>query len=331
MTETAVEALTEPDAASELAHLAREIAHHDRLYHQQDAPEITDADYDALRRRNAAIEARFPHLIRPDSPSSRVGGAPESGFAKLRHRVPMLSLDNAMNAEEFAEFCARARRFLGLPAGAELEFVAEPKIDGLSINLTYEHGRFVHGATRGDGTIGEDVTANLRTMKSVPTKLQGHAPALIEIRGEVFMTKADFLAMNEAQAKAGHKVFANPRNAAAGSLRQLDAKITAGRPLSLFAYAMGETSEPVAATHWEYLQRLRQWGFDVNPLSQRVPDEAAAAALSGEDRPRSGPAWATTSTASCTRSTIWACSDASASSDARRAGRSPGSSRPSRR
>ena len=279
MTETAVEALTEPDAASELAHLARQIAHHDRLYHQQDSPEISDAEYDALRRRNAAIEARFPHLIRPDSPSSRVGGAPESGFAKLRHRVPMLSLDNAMNAEEFSEFCARARRFLGLPAGENLEFVAEPKIDGLSINLTYEHGRFVHGATRGDGTTGEDVSANLRTMQSVPTKLKGHVPALIEIRGEVFMTKADFLAMNEAQAKAGHKVFANPRNAAAGSLRQLDAKITAGRPLSLFAYAMGETSEPVAATHWEYLQRLRQWGFDVNPLSQRVPDEAAAAAF----------------------------------------------------
>ena len=279
MTETAIEALTEPDAASELAHLAREIAHHDRLYHQQDAPEVSDADYDALRRRNAEIEARFPHLIRPDSPSNRVGSAPESGFAKLRHRVPMLSLDNAMNEEEFTEFCARARRFLGLPAGAELEFVAEPKIDGLSINLTYEHGSFVHGATRGDGTIGEDVTANLRTMKSVPTKLHGKAPALIEIRGEVFMTKADFLAMNDAQAKAGQKAFANPRNAAAGSLRQLDPKITAGRPLSLFAYAMGEASEPVAATHWEYLERLRHWGFDVNPLSDRVPDEAAAAAF----------------------------------------------------
>ncbi|HVC61351.1 MAG TPA: NAD-dependent DNA ligase LigA [Acetobacteraceae bacterium] len=279
MTETAIEALSEPDAASELAHLAREIAHHDRLYYQQDAPELSDADYDALRRRNAAIEARFPHLVRPDSPSNRVGGAPESGFAKLRHRVPMLSLDNAMTAEEFSEFCARARRFLGLPAGEKLEFVAEPKIDGLSINLTYEHGNFVHGATRGDGTIGEDVTANLRTMHSVPVKLRGHAPALIEIRGEVFMTKDDFLAMNDAQAKAGHKVFANPRNAAAGSLRQLDPKITASRPLSLFAYAMGEASEPVAATHWEYLQRLRHWGFEVNPLSEPVPDEAAAAAF----------------------------------------------------
>ena len=160
--------LTEQDAAAELAHLAREIAHHDRLYHQQDAPEISDADYDALRRRNAAIEARFPHLIRADSPSNRVGGAPESGFAKVRHRVPMLSLDNAMDAEEFAEFCARARRFVGLAADAPLAFVAEPKIDGLSINLTYEDGRFVRGATRGDGTEGEDVTANLRTMKSVP-------------------------------------------------------------------------------------------------------------------------------------------------------------------
>jgi DNA ligase (NAD+) len=279
MTETTVENLTEPDAASELAHLAREIAHHDLLYHQQDAPEISDAEYDALRRRNAAIEAHFPHLIRPDSPSSRVGAAPESGFAKRQHRVPMLSLDNAMNAEDFSEFCARARRFLGLPSGGKLEFVAEPKIDGLSINLTYDGGKFVHGVTRGDGMIGEDVTANLRTMKSVPVKLRGHAPALIEIRGEVFMTKADFLAMNDAQAKAGQKVFANPRNAAAGSLRQLDAKITAGRPLSLFAYAMGETSEPVAATHWEFLQRLRAWGFTVNPLSERVPDEAAAAAF----------------------------------------------------
>src|ERR1700733_1234936 len=148
MAETAVEDLTEPDAASELAHLAREIAHHDRLYHQQDAPEITDAEYDALRRRNAAIEARFPHLIRADSPSNRIGGAPETGFAKVRHRGPMLSLDNAMTAEEFAEFCARARRFVGLGAEAPLAFVAEPKIDGLSINLTYEQGRFVRGATR---------------------------------------------------------------------------------------------------------------------------------------------------------------------------------------
>ncbi len=278
----AVEDLTEQEAAGELAQLARQIAHHDRLYHQKDAPEISDAEYDALRRRNAAIEARFPHLIREDSPSHRIGGAPETGFDKFRHRVPMLSLDNAMDAGEFAEFCARARRFIGLGKEASLAFVAEPKIDGLSINLTYEHGHFVRGATRGDGTEGEDVTGNLRTMNSVPSHLKGRAPALIEIRGEVFMTKQDFLKMNEAQAAAGQKVFANPRNAAAGSLRQLDPKITAGRPLSLFAYAQGESSEPVAETHWHYLQRLRDWGFQVNPLSRLLESEADAAAFQAE-------------------------------------------------
>jgi DNA ligase (NAD+) len=276
----AVEDLTEAEAAAELAKLAAEIAHHDRAYHQKDAPEITDAEYDALRRRNASIEARFPSLIRPDSPSSKVGDAPESGFAKLRHLVPMLSLDNAFDAGEFAEFCARAKRFLGRTE--PLVLVAEPKIDGLSINLTYEHGRFTRGATRGDGTEGEDVSANLRTMRAVPSRLHGHAPALIEIRGEVFMTKADFLALNEAQAAAGAKVFANPRNAAAGSLRQLDARITASRPLSLFAYAQGESSEPVAVTHWEYLERLRSWGFAVNPLSRRLASEAEAEAFQTE-------------------------------------------------
>ena len=279
MSKAPVEMLTDAEAAAELERLAREIAHHDELYHAKDAPEISDAGYDALRLRNAAIEARFPHLIRADSPSRRVGAAPETGFAKLRHLVPMLSLDNAFDPTDFAEFCARARRFLGLAADASLRFVGEPKIDGLSINLTYEHGRFVRGATRGDGQEGEDVTANLKTIKSVPERLKGRAPALIEIRGEVFMTKADFLAMNEAQARAGQKVFANPRNAAAGSLRQLDPSITASRPLSLFAYAMGEASEAVAETHWAYLQRLTAWGFHVNPLSKQLPDEAAAAAF----------------------------------------------------
>ncbi len=271
---TPTENLTEAEAAEELARLAHEIAHHDAAYHTHDAPEISDADYDALRRRNSAIEARFPALIRPDSPSTRVGGAPETGFAKLRHRTPMLSLDNAFDTTEFAEFCARARRFLGRTE--PLVLVAEPKIDGLSINLTYEHGHFVRGATRGDGTEGEDVTANLRTMRSVPDRLHGHAPAAIEIRGEVFMTKADFLALNQSQAEAGGKVFANPRNAAAGSLRQLDPTITAGRPLSLFAYAQGESSEPVATTHWAYLERLKAWGFDVNPLSRRLDSETDA-------------------------------------------------------
>ena len=272
-----VETLTEVEAAAELERLAAEIAHHDRAYHEQDAPEISDAAYDALRRRNTAIEARFPHLIRADSPTHRIGGAPETGFAKLRHRMPMLSLDNCFDDVEFSEFCTRAKRFLG--RADPLRFVAEPKIDGLSINLTYEHGHFVHGATRGDGTEGEDVSANLRTIAAVPLRLHGHAPALIEIRGEVFMTKADFLALNDAQAAASGKLFANPRNAAAGSLRQLDKSITAARPLSLFAYALGECSEPVAATHWDYLERLKAWGFQVNPLSQRLANEDDAAAF----------------------------------------------------
>ena len=274
MTDRPVETLTEDEAAAELARLAEQIAYHDAAYHTHDAPEITDADYDALRRRNAAIEARFPSLIRPDSPSTRVGGAPETGFAKIRHRVPMLSLDNAFDATEFEDFCARAKRFLGRTE--PLVFVAEPKIDGLSISLTYENGIFVRGATRGDGAEGEDVTANLRTMDSVPNTLHGKAPALIEVRGEVFMTKADFVALNQAQAESGSKIFANPRNAAAGSLRQLDATITASRPLSLFAYAQGESSEPVAETHWDYLQQLKDWGFTVNPLSKRLENEADA-------------------------------------------------------
>ena len=269
--------LTPEQAADELKHLAAEITRHDRAYYQEDEPEISDADYDALRRRNAEIEARYPDLIRPDSPSHRVGVVPETGFAKVPHREPMLSLDNAFDESDFRDFIARTRRFLGLGADRKLPMVGEPKIDGLSINLTYEHGRFIRGATRGDGTEGEDVSANLRTMAAVPKRLKGKAPALIEVRGEVFMTKADFLALNEAQAAAGQRIFANPRNAAAGSLRQLDANITAGRKLSLFAYAMGEASERVAETHWGYLQQLRHWGFDVNPHSRRLADEAEAA------------------------------------------------------
>ncbi len=273
--------LTDDQARDELARLAMEIAYHDRAYHQKDAPEISDAAYDALRRRNAAIEARFPDLIRSDSPSRRVGDAPDTGFTKVRHRVAMLSLDNAFNAEDFTEFCDRARRFLGLTH--PLAIVAEPKIDGLSINLTYEDGAFARGATRGDGTEGEDVTANLRTMVgAVPDRLIGSFPERIEIRGEVFMTKADFLALNDSQAAAGQKLFANPRNAAAGGLRQLDAKITAERRLSLFAYAMGESSEPVADSHAAYLERLRGWGFAVNPLSRLLTTEAEAAAFQDE-------------------------------------------------
>src|ERR1700722_6574519 len=275
-----VEDLTEAEAGAELERLAVEIAHHDQAYHERDAPEITDADYDALRRRNTAIEARFPALVRSDSPSHRVGGAPDSGFAKLRHRVPMLSLDNAFDAADFSEFVARAQRFLGITG--PMDFVAEPKIDGLSINLTYQDGRFVRGATRGAGPEGEAVSANLRTMRSVPDRLHGKAPALIEIRGEVFMTKADFLALNKRQADAGERLFANPRNAAAGGLRQLDPRITATRPLSLLAYAQGDASEAVAETHWDYLERLKGWGFTVNPLSRRVHDADEAEAFQNE-------------------------------------------------
>ena len=292
------DALTEEEAAAELAALAAEIAHHDRAYHEKDAPEVPDAEYDALVRRNQAIEGRFPELIRGDSPSRRVGAKPAEGFATVRHGVPMLSLGNVFGEEEFAEFCARIRRFLGLPAEETLRFVGEPKIDGLSVNLLYEDGRFVRGATRGDGTTGEDITANLRTLRGLPERLAGEAPRSIEIRGEVFMEKAEFLAFNAKQAAlveeqarraaAGERigerarVFANPRNAAAGSLRQLDPRITAGRPLKLFAYAMGAASEAPAETHWDWLDRLRGWGFAVNPLSRLLPDAEAAAAFQAE-------------------------------------------------
>ncbi|UFN47430.1 NAD-dependent DNA ligase LigA [Roseomonas sp. OT10] len=301
--------LTEEEAAAELAALAGEIAAADIAYHQHDAPVMTDAAYDALRRRNAAIEARFPELKRGDSPTEAAPGAPPAaGFAKSRHFTPMLSLDNAFGAEDFAEFAARIRRFLGLPAEEVLRFVAEPKIDGLSVNLLYEAGRFVRGATRGDGTVGEDITRNLLTLDELPQTLPAPYPARIEIRGEVFMTKAEFLAFHAEQTRlfeererrreAGERVGeairvpVNPRNAAAGSLRQLDPAVTAKRPLRLFAYAQGESSEPVAETHSGYLQRLRDWGFQVNPLSRLLPDEAAAAGFQAEmGRERSGLAY----------------------------------------
>ena len=271
--------MTEDEARQELARLADAIARADRAYHAQDEPEITDAEYDALRQRNAEIEQAFPHLVRPDSPASKVGATPAAGFAKLRHRVPMLSLDNAFEPQDFSEFLARVRRFLGLDAAAPLPMVGEPKIDGLSVNLLYEAGVFIHGATRGDGAEGEDITANLRTLKGFPETLNGHAPARIEIRGEVFLAKADFLALNATQEAAGLRLFANPRNAAAGALRQIDPGITASRPLSLFAYAMGDVSAAVTETHWRYLEQLRVWGFVVNPLSRRLANEAAALAF----------------------------------------------------
>ncbi|MTJ82072.1 MAG: NAD-dependent DNA ligase LigA [Telmatospirillum sp.] len=283
-----VDQLTPLDAAAELAGLAAEIASHDRAYYQADAPSITDADYDALRQRNAAIEARFPELVRADSPSRRVGAAPSEGFGKVRHARPMLSLDNAFTDEDVREFDQKIRRFLGLEDDQPVEMVAEPKIDGLSISLRYEKGRFIQGATRGDGSEGEDVTANLLTIADLPKVLSGDAPDVLEVRGEVYMLRSDFFAMNEARKAAGDKtLFANPRNAAAGSLRQLDATITASRPLSLFCYASGEASEPVAETHWGFLNRLRDWGFKVNDrvrLCQGVEEVLAFYHAIGSER-----------------------------------------------
>ncbi|MGE5271239.1 MAG: NAD-dependent DNA ligase LigA [Thiohalocapsa sp.] len=270
--ERPVELLTEEEAAAELARLASEIAHHDQLYYAKDAPEISDAAYDELRRRNSAIEARFPELIRDDSPSRRVGAAPAAGFAKVTHRVPMLSLQNAFDDADVRDFFDRIRRFLrrGEDAvGEDVEVVAEPKIDGLSAALRYEEGRLVVGATRGDGVTGEDVTANIQTLRTVPSRLHGNDwPQIIEIRGEVYMERAGFFAVNQQREAAGEPVFANPRNVAAGSLRQLDPAITARRPLKFFAYHWGETSAPFAPTHEEALRKFTAWGFTVNPYSR---------------------------------------------------------------
>lgn len=267
--------LTERDAKAELQRLAREIAHHDRLYHEKDAPEISDAAYDELRRRNSAIEARFPALIRADSPSKRVGAAPATGFAKVRHPHPMLSLENAFSEEDVRDFFQSIRNFFRAPqdvarvAEDKIEVMAEPKIDGLSCSIRYEQGALVLAATRGDGVTGEDVTANVRTLASVPKKLKGRAwPDIIEVRGEIYMERPGFFALNAEREKAGEPVFANPRNAAAGSLRQLDASITASRPLAFFAYAWGEQSHAFAKTHHEALRHFAEWGFTVNPLSK---------------------------------------------------------------
>ena len=269
------EAFTEEEARAELAALAKEIAHHDRLYYTDAAPEISDADYDALRRRNSEVEARFPELIRSDSPTRRVGAAPAAGFAKVTHTRPMLSLENAFEETDVRDFFAGVRNFFrrtateAIVAEDKIEIMAEPKIDGLSIALSYQNGRLVLGATRGDGTTGENVTTNIRTLDTVPKVLSGESwPELIEIRGEVYLERAGFFTLNEERAAAGESVFANPRNAAAGSLRQLDPAITARRPLRFFAYAWGETSAPFARTHDEALAQFRAWGFTVNERSQ---------------------------------------------------------------
>jgi DNA ligase (NAD+) len=274
-----VERLSREEAAAELAHLAAAIAHHDRLYYRDAAPEISDAAYDALRQRNQTIEARFPDLIRPDSPSHRVGAAPVEDFGKVRHRVPMLSLDNAMAAAEVREFLTRVRRFLNLTQDVPLALVAEPKIDGLSASLRYEDGLFVQGATRGDGTVGEDVTANLRTIRDIPQRMGGAGvPTALEVRGEVYMERAQFLALNAARAAAGEPLFANPRNFAAGSLRQLDPRITASRPLRFFAYGWGEAEPPIEGAYSNFLEHLKDWGFRVNPLTEKCADAEAVLA-----------------------------------------------------
>ena len=260
--------LGEAEAANRLMRLAKEIARHDQLYHDQDAPEISDAEYDALVRENRELEARFPQLVRADSPSKRLGAAPTTGLAKVTHAKPMLSLDNAFSDEEVYEFVARVRRFLNLPPDEPIAMTAEPKIDGLSCSLRYERGQLVLGATRGDGTTGEDVTANVRTIRDIPQSI-ADGPELLEVRGEVYMSKADFEALNKRQEGSGGKIFANPRNAAAGSLRQKDPSVTAARPLRFLAHGWGEVSEPLATMQLLAMKKLEALGFPVSSLLKR--------------------------------------------------------------
>ncbi len=277
--EIAIEKLGKKQADAELARLSQEIEKHDRLYYQKDQPVISDAEYDVLRQRLGAIEARFPELKRLDSPSRKVGAAPAQGFAKVTHLKPMLSLGNAFSAEDVNEFVASVRRFLKLGDDVPVELAAEPKIDGLSANLRYEKGAFMQGATRGDGAVGEDITANLGTIADVPKQLQGKdVPDLIELRGEVYIGRRDFEKLNKQREKDGEPVFANPRNAAAGSTRQLDPNISAKRPLRFFAYAWGEANSLPAQTHWDVVQRFKSWGFKTNPLARlcKTADEALA-------------------------------------------------------
>lgn len=263
-----VDDLDTASAQVELARLADLLGRANEAYHRNDAPIMSDAEFDALRLRNAAIEARFPDLIRPDSPAQSVGAQPAEGFGKIRHAKRMLSLANAFNDEDVADFVTGIRRFLNLAEDTPLALTAEPKIDGLSLSLRYEQGALIHAATRGDGETGEDVTANARTIADIPQTLS-NAPDILEVRGEVYMSHADFADLNARQTAANAKTFANPRNAAAGSLRQLDPQITRARPLRFFAYAWGETSAPLAATQTEAVARLQALGFTINPLFRR--------------------------------------------------------------
>jgi DNA ligase (NAD+) len=275
--------ISEAEAANELMRLAKAIAYHNARYHAEDAPEISDAEFDALVRRNNELEAAFPHLVRADSPNAQVGAAVEgSPLAKVTHAKRMMSLDNAFDDEDVADFVARVRRYLNLPADAPVALTAEDKIDGLSCSLRYENGVLVQAATRGDGQVGEDVTANVRTISDIPQNLAGNAPAVFEIRGEIYMAKADFVALNarllaEADDPAKARQFANPRNAAAGSLRQKDAKITASRPLRFLAHGWGEVSELPADTQYGVLKAIESWGVPVSPFL--VPVDGADGAL----------------------------------------------------
>jgi DNA ligase (NAD+) len=286
MPEKSLDQLSLAEAKAELKRLATEIAEHDERYHGQDAPTISDADYDKQRLRNAAIEERFPELVLANTPSERVGAAPQEKFGKVRHRVPMLSLANAFDEEDITEFLGRVRRFLNVPEATEIEVTAEPKIDGLSISLRYENGKLVQAATRGDGAEGENVTANALTIRDVPSKLEGRAPTVLEVRGEIYMSHKDFTALNKKQLQDGDKIFANPRNAAAGSLRQLDSSITASRPLHFFAYAWGEALELPGKTQWDVVMGFKKLGFPVNPLMKvcRSSQELLAHYRSVEER-----------------------------------------------
>lgn len=267
--------LSEAEAANRLMRLAKEIAKHNRLYHTLDTPEISDAEYDALVRENMALEAQFPHLIRPDSPSRAVGAAPAGHLSKVTHAKPMLSLDNAFTDADVADFVARVRRFLNLLDDEVIALTAEPKIDGLSCSLRYEAGELVLAATRGDGTVGEDVTANVRTIADIPQRISGQVPPVFEVRGEVYMAKRDFAALNERMAAEGGKLFANPRNAAAGSLRQKDPMITAARPLRFLAHGWGEASTLPGETQFEVIKAIESWGIPVDPRFVRLTSTAA--------------------------------------------------------
>jgi DNA ligase (NAD+) len=265
-----VDALSEAEAKAELERLATEIARHDEAYHRKDAPVIADAEYDALKQRNLAIEEAFPHLRLADSPSLKVGAPAAEGFGKITHRVAMLSLDNAFSDEDVRDFVHSVYRFLGQLPDQSIAFTAEPKIDGLSMSIRYEDGKLVSAATRGDGTTGENVTANVKTISEIPNTLPEGAPSVVEVRGEVYMAKEDFLALNERMAAEGKQTYVNPRNTAAGSLRQLDASVTASRKLRFFAYAWGEMSDMPADTQHGMIEVLSDWGFPVNPLTKRL-------------------------------------------------------------